>query len=114
MNTDNNSLSESLKKLARDMEYPPLNGGPTPEEIIGALKAAADAIEEYEYEADEQEENAERVEELESIIEYAVDKADDIQIIPGLAVASGELPECKSVEECEKKIMEIISDLRRA
>lgn len=114
MNTDNNSLSESLEKLARDMEYPPLNGGPTPEEIIGALKAAADAIGEYEYEADEQEENADRIEELEGAIEDAADKADDALVILSLAVKSGELPKCKPVEELLKTLMEIISDLRRA
>lgn len=114
MNTSNNSLAEHLEKLARDMEYPPFNGGPTQEEIIGALKAAADVIGEYEYKTDEYEERADRVEELESAIEDAVDKADDILIILSTAVAAGELPECKPVEECETKLMEIISDLRWA
>ena len=114
MNTDNNSLSESLEKLARDMEYPPLNGGPTPEEIIGALKAAADAIGEYEYEADEQEENAERVEELEGAIEDAADKVNEILTDLRLAVESGEIPTCKTVEDMETQLIEIRSDLRGA
>ena len=69
MNTDTNGFAERLEKMARDMEYPPLNGGPTQEEIIGALKAAAEVIDDYEAEESTNSENTDRVEELESAIE---------------------------------------------
>ena len=114
MNKDTNSFAEHLEKLARDMEYPPLNGGPTKEEIINALKAAADVIGDYEIEERTDSENADRVEELESAIEDAADEAGEILIDLRLAVESGELPTCKTVEDMETQLMEIRSDLRRA
>ena len=114
MNTDNNSFAESLEKMARDMQYPPLNGGPTQEEIIRALNTAAEIIGEYEHDENENEENADRVEELEKAIEDAIDKFDDILINLSLAMKSGELPTCKTTEDIEITLMEIRSDLRRA
>lgn len=114
MNTDNNSFAESLEKMARDMQYPPLNGGPTQEEIIKALSTAAEIIGEHEYNEHENEENADRVEELESAIEDAADKIDDILINLSLAMESGELPTRKTTEDIETTLMEIRSDLRRA
>ena len=114
MNKDTNSFAEHLEKLARDMEYPPLNGGPTKEEIINALKAAADVIGDYEIEERTDSENADRVEELESAIEDAADKAGEILTDLRLAVESGELPTCKTTEDIETQLMEIRSDLRRA
>ena len=114
MNTDNNSFAESLEKMARDMQYPPLNGGPTQEEIIKALSTAAEIIGEHEYNEHENEENADRVEELESAIEDATDKIDDILITLSLAMNSGELPKSLTLENIETTLMEIRSDLRRA
>ena len=114
MNKDTNSFAEHLEKLARDMEYPPLNGGPTKEEIINALKAAADVIDDHEIEERTDSENADRVEELESAIEDAADKAGEILTDLRLAVESGELPTCKTTEDIETQLMEIRSDLRRA
>ena len=110
MNTNNETFAEHLEKLACDMEYPPLNGGPTQEEIIGVLKAAADVIDDHEIET----EHADRVEELESAIEDATDKLDDILISLSLAMKSGDLPACKTTEDIETQLMEIRSDLRRA
>ena len=106
MNTNNETFAEHLEKLARDMEYPPLNGGPTKEEIINALKAAADVIGDYETEESTNSEHADRVEELESAIEDATDKLDDILVSLRLAM--------KSVENMEAELMQIRSDLRRA
>lgn len=114
MNTDNNSFAESLEKMARDMQYPPLNGGPTQEEIIRALNTAAEIIGEHEYNEHENEENADRVEEQESAIEDATDKIDDILINLSLAMKSGELPKSLTLENIETTLMEIRSDLRRA
>ena len=114
MNTNNETFAEHLEKLARDMEYPPLNGGPTQEEIINALKAAADVIGDYEIEERTDSENADKVEELESAIEDAADIVNEILIDLRLAVRSGEIPTCKTVENMETELMQIRSDLRRA
>ena len=114
MNTNNETFAEHLEKLARDMEYPPLNGRPTQEEIIGALKEAADVIDDHETEESTNSENADRVEELESAIEDATDKLDDILSDLRLAMKSGEIPTCKTVENMETQLMQIRSDLRRA
>ena len=100
--------------MARDMEYPPLNGGPAQEEIIRALKAAADVIGDYEIEERTNSENADRVEELESAIEDAADNVNEILIDLRLAVRSGEIATCKTLEDMETKLMKIRSDLRRA
>lgn len=114
MNTNNETFAEHLEKLARDMEYPPLNGGPTQEEIIGALKAAADVIDDHETEESTNSEHADRVEELESAIEDVTDKLDDILSDLRLAMKSGEIPTCKTIEDIETQLIEIRSDLRRA
>ena len=114
MNTDTNSFAERLEKMARDIQYQPYNGGPTQEEIIKALSTAAEIIGEHEYNEHENEENADRVEELESAIEDAADKIDDILINLSLAMNSGELPTRKTTEDIETTLMEIRSDLRRA
>jgi hypothetical protein len=68
MNTDNNSFAESLEKMARDMECPPLNGGPTQEEIIKALNTAAKIIGEHEADKWRYARIADRNQELESTI----------------------------------------------
>ena len=114
MNKDTNTFAERLEKMARDIQYQPYNGGPTQEEIIEALQAAADIIGEYEHDESQSAEDADRVEELESAIEDATDKLDDILIDLGLAMKSGELPACKTTEDIETTLMEIRGDLRRA
>lgn len=114
MNTDTNSFAERLEKMARDIQYQPYNGGPTQEEIIEALQAAADLIGEYEHDESQSSEDADRIEELESAIEDATDKLDDILIDLSLAMKSGEIPTCKTIEDIETQLIEIRSDLRRA
>ena len=89
MNTDNNSLAESLERMARDMEYPPLNGGPTQEEIIGALKAAADAIGEYEYDES-------LIEDLEDLSSEALESIDKLR--DTIKEAADDLEECLEYE----------------
>ena len=114
MNTDTNSFAERLEKMARDIQYQPYNGGPTQEEIIEALQTAADLIGEYEHDESQSSEDADRIEELESAIEDATDKLDDILIDLSLAMKSGEIPTCKTIEDIETQLIEIRSDLRRA
>ena len=95
MNTHNNSLAEHLEKLARDMEYPPLNGGPTQEEIIGALKAAADVIGEYEH-------DEELIEDLEDLSREALENIDKLR--DTIKEVTDDLEECI---EYERYIVEI-------
>lgn len=111
---NNDNIVESLEKMADDIQYPPLNGGPTQDEILAMLRAAADVIDELEHDIDEQAEAADRVEELESAVADAADKLDDIDIDLTLAQASGELGESKALEAILGAIMEVRSDLRRA
>lgn len=111
---NNDNIVESLEKMANDIQYPPLNGGPTQDEILAMLRAAADVIDGLESDIDEQAEATDRAEELESAVEDAADKLDDIVINLTLAQASGELGESKALEAIQGAIMEVRSDLRRA
>lgn len=101
---NNDNIVESLEKMANDIQYPPLNGGPTQDEILAMLRAAADVIDGQESDIDE----------LESAVTEASDKLDDIVINLTLAQASGELGESKALEAIQGAIMEVRSDLRRA
>ena len=89
MNTDNNSLAEHLERMARDMEYPPLNGGPTQEEIIGALKGAADIVGEYEHDES-------LIEDLEDLSGEALESID--QLRNTIKKAADDIEECIEVE----------------
>ena len=90
MNTSNNSLAEHLEKMARDMEYPPLNGGPTQEEIINALKASAEIIGEYEHDED-------LMEDLEDFAAAAQEETEKIKSI--IAEAIDDFQECLEYEK---------------
>ncbi len=68
MKTNNETFAESLKKMARDMESPPLNGGATQEEIIKALNTAAKIIGEHEADKWRYARTADRNQELENTI----------------------------------------------
>ena len=114
MNTVSNSFAESLEKLARDIQYPPMNGGPTQDEIINSLRAAADIIDEYEEADDALEEATERAEELEEIIRENADNIDAVLIGMSLAVKSGELPENATTESLQNLLSNIHNNLRRA
>ena len=114
MNTVSNSFAESLEKLARDIQYPPMNGGPTQDEIINSLRAAADIIDEYEEADDALEEATERAEELEEIIRKNADNIDAVLIVMSLAVKAGELPENATTESLQNLLSKIHTNLRRA
>lgn len=120
MNTDNNSLAEHLERMARDMEYPPLNGGPTQEEIIGALKAAADIVGEYEHDEnliedleDLSDEVLESNDKLRSALREASDKLDGVYLEMMKANRAGELTGAK-VGVIMDRLMELIEEIRRA
>lgn len=112
--TERERQLDDIDKAIRDTEYPPINGGPTLEDLVGLLKGAAAAIEELADQVDEQEENAERCDDLQSAINDAVEKLDDVIINLTLAAASGELADCKALEAIQGAIQNVRSDLRRA
>lgn len=113
MTTEIERQLEDIDKAVRDTQYPPVQGGPTKDELSELLRGAAGTIEDLDSQLDEIEEQADRVEDLESAIGDATDKIDDILFNLSLAVESGELPACKTLEDMETQLMEIRSDLRR-
>ena len=100
--------------MANDIQYPPLNGGPTKDDILAMQRAAAAVIAELPSYVDDYDDYVDRVKELESAVEEAANKLDDIDTDLTLAQASGELGESKALEAIQGAIMEVRSDLRRA
>ena len=114
MTTEIERQLEDIDKAVRDTQYPPVQGGPTKDELTELLRGAAGTIEDLDMQMTGMENQADRVEELESVIEDAADNVNEILIDLRLAVRSGEIATCKTLEDMETKLMEIRSDLRRA
>lgn len=112
MATDYEVTLSDIDKMIRDIKYPPLNGGPTRDDITGMLDCCADIICYLTTEADNSEENADRVEELEIAIEDAADTIGDAIIDLDTLIAN--LPDIKGLPEMRDKLREVRSDLRRA
>lgn len=112
--TERERQLDEIDKAVRDVKYPPLNGGPTLEDLAGLLEGAAATIEELGDEVDGLEETSDRCEELQETIDGAADKVDDVITDLNIAVASGKLGMCKELEEILGRLMEVRSDLRRA
>lgn len=53
--TERERQLEDIEQAIRDTEYPPLNGGPTIQDLVGLLKGAAATIEELGDQVDEME-----------------------------------------------------------
>lgn len=111
---NNDNIVESLEKMANDIQYPPLNGGPTKDDILAMLRAAAAVIAELESDIDDQDEVADRAEELERAVEEAADKLDDIDTELTLAQAYGELEKSKAIEAIQNAIKGVHYNLREA
>ena len=129
--TDRECLLDDIEKAIRQTEYPPLNGGPTIEDLVGLLKGVAATIEELEEKVAELEDNAERCDDLQDAIDDAVDKLDDLQdaIDDAVDKLDGEILDIKGIiaeydqymgkclrkamERVNDTLMEIRSDLRR-
>lgn len=111
---NNDNIVESLEKMANDIQYPPLNGGPTKDDILAMLRGASAVIAEQESYIDDQDEATDRVKELESAVEEAVDKLDDIDTDLTLARAYGEIGESKALEAIQMSIMAVRYNLREA
>ena len=120
--TERERQLDDIDKAIRDTEYPPLHGKPTLEDLAGLLKGAAATIEELADQVDENENNAERCEELQEAINDAVEKldaaADDLEDwidkntkrcmeSDALAVL------LEIVQNFQRFLLEIRSDLRR-
>lgn len=75
--TERERQLDDIDQAIRETEYPPLNGGPTIQDLAGLLKGAAATIEELGDQVDEMDETAERCDDLQEAINDAVDKLDD-------------------------------------
>lgn len=94
---NNDNIVESLEKMANDIQYPPLNGGPTKDDILAMLRGASAVIAE-----------------LERAVEEAADKLDDIDTELTLAQAYGELEKSKAIEAIQNAIKGVHYNLREA
>lgn len=115
--TERERQLDDIDQAIRETEYPPLNGGPTIQDLAGLLKGAAATIEELGDQVDEKEEIADRCDELQDAINDAVDKlADEILDIKGIIAEYDQyMGVClrKAMERVNDTLMEIRSDLRR-
>lgn len=115
--TERERQLDDIDQAIRETEYPPLNGGPTIQDLVGLLKGAAATIEELGDQVDEMEETAERCDELQDAINDAVDKLEDeILDIKGIIAEYDQyMGVClrKAMERVNDTLMEIRSDLRR-
>lgn len=115
--TERERQLEDIEQAIRETEYPPLNGGPTIQDLAGLLKGAAATIEELGDQIDEKDEIAERCDDLQDAINEAVDKLDDeILDIKGIIAEYDQyMGVClrKAMERVNDTLMEIRSDLRR-
>ena len=107
---------EDIDKARRAVKYPPLNGGPTIEDLSGLLKGAAATIKELSGQVDEAEETSERCDELQDAINEAIDKLEDIVLdlesIPDSA--DSYYAWRRTVEAPITQLRCVYSDLRRA
>ena len=115
--TERERQLEDIEQAIRETEYPPLNGGPTIQDLAGLLKGAAATIEELGDQIDEKDEIAERCDDLQDAINEAVDKLDDeILDIKGIIAEYDQyMGVClrKAMERVNDTLMEIRRDLRR-
>lgn len=115
--TERERQLEDIEQAIRETEYPPLNGGPTIQDLVGLLKGAAATIEELGDQVDERDETAERCDDLQDAIDDAVDKLDDeILDIKGIIAEYDQYMGVglrKAMERVNDTLMEIRSDLRR-
>jgi DNA repair exonuclease SbcCD ATPase subunit len=120
--TERERQLDDINQAIRETQYPPLNGGPTIQDLAGLLKGAAATIEELGDQVDEMEESADRCDELQDTVDEAANELEDVildlsELSEGLKKTAEEPQErmiCKALEEIEGKIRAIYSDLRRA
>ena len=111
--TERERQLDDIDQAIRETEYPPLNGGPTIQDLAGLLKGAAATIEELGDQVDERDETAERCDDLQDAVDEAVDKLGGL--ICDLTIAKKiEQNEAwaKALESIIDALKEIKSDLR--
>lgn len=101
--TERERQLDDIDQAIRETEYPPLNGGPTIQDLSGLLKGAAATIEELGDQVDEMEERADRCDELQDAVEDAVNELEDVII---------ELEDIKLTENWKKDMEDAITKLR--
>lgn len=104
--TERERQLDDIEKAIRQTEYPPLNGGPTIEDLVGLLKGAAATIEELEEKVAELEDNAERCDELQDAITDALDTLEDV------AFELEDIKETAKITEWEKVIDSLVTKVR--
>ena len=112
--TERERQLDDIKQAIRETEYPPLNGGPTIQDLAGLLKGAAATIEELGDQVDEMEESADRCDELQDAVEDAVNELEDVicELEDIKLIATAEDWK-KDMEDAITKLRCIRSDLRR-
>lgn len=104
--TERERQLDDIDKAVRDVKYPPLNGGPTLEDLAGLLEGAAATIEELGDEVDEMKESADRCDELQGAVEDAVNELEDV--ISELE----DVKETAKIKEWEKVIDSLVTKVR--
>lgn len=112
--TERERQLDDIEKAIRQTEYPPLNGGPTIEDLVGLLKGAAATIEELEEKVDEMEESADRCDELQVAVEDAANELEDVIVeLEDIKLIATPEDWKKDMEDAITKLRCIRSDLRR-
>lgn len=103
--TERERQLDDIEKAIRQTKYPPLNGGPTVEDLVELLEGAAATIDELEEKVAELEDNAERCDELQDAITDALDTLEDVTF---------ELEDVKEarIKELEKVIDSLVTTVR--
>lgn len=101
--TERERQLDDIDQAIRETEYPPLNGGPTIQDLAGMLKGAAATIEELGDQVDEMEESADRCDELQDAVDDAVNELEDI---------IAEFEDIKLTEDWKKDMEDAITKLR--
>ena len=112
--TERERQLEAIEQAIRETEYPPLNGGPTIQDLVGLLKGAAATIEELGDQVDEMDETAERCDDLQDAVEDAVNELEDvIAELEDIKLIATPEDWKKDMEDAITKLRCIRSNLRR-
>ena len=112
--TERERQLDDIEQAIRETEYPPLNGGPTIQDLVGLLKGAADTIEELGDQVDEMDETADRCDDLQDAVEDAVNELEDvIVVLEDIKMTATPEDWKKDMEDAITKLRCIRSDLRR-
>ena len=112
--TERERQLEDIEQAIRETEYPPLNGGPTIQDLAGLLKGAAATIKELGDQIYEMDETAERCDELQDAVEDAVNELEDVIVeLEDIKLIATPEDWKKDLEDAITKLRCIRSDLRR-